>query len=128
MKSIFAGFDGKLLLLTFVATTQVLWPISAESDQSDRVPALGVGAGKHTGRGESTSASRPDSQALLRDAALAAAEGGMARTAPTRASFIANWQSVSGAAGYRLDVSRSSSFSDYVNGYQNLDLGSVTGR
>jgi elongation factor P hydroxylase len=46
--------------------------------------------------------------------------------APTRSSFMANWDSVNGATGYRLDVSTSSSFSSYVNGYHNLDVGNVT--
>jgi hypothetical protein len=40
--------------------------------------------------------------------------------------FIASWNSVSGATGYRLDVSTNSSFSSFVSGYQNLDLGNVT--
>src|SRR6266487_1608544 len=48
--------------------------------------------------------------------------------APTRSGFMASWDSVSGAIGYRLDVSTSSSFSSYVNGYRDLDVGNVTGR
>jgi outer membrane protein assembly factor BamB len=43
-------------------------------------------------------------------------------------SFTANWSSVSGATGYRLDVSTSSSFTSYVPGYQNLNVGNVTSR
>jgi len=35
---------------------------------------------------------------------------------------------VSGATGYRLDVSTSSSFTSYVPGYQNLNVGNVTSR
>jgi hypothetical protein len=35
---------------------------------------------------------------------------------------------VTGATGYRLDVSTSSTFSSYVSGYQNLDLGNVLSR
>jgi len=46
----------------------------------------------------------------------------------TRSSFMASWPSVSGAIGYRLDVSTSNSFSSYVNGYHDLDVGNVTGR
>jgi hypothetical protein len=46
--------------------------------------------------------------------------------APTRGGFTADWDSVNSATGYRLDVSTSSSFSSYVNGYQNLDVGNVT--
>lgn len=43
-------------------------------------------------------------------------------------SFTANWHSVSGATGYRLDVSPNSSFSTYVAGYQNLNVGNTTSR
>jgi N-acetylneuraminic acid mutarotase len=43
-------------------------------------------------------------------------------------SFTANWSSASGATGYRLDVSTNSSFSTYVPGYQNLNVGNVTSR
>jgi len=46
----------------------------------------------------------------------------------TTTSFTANWSSVSGATSYLLDVSTSSTFSSYVTGYQNLDVGSVTSR
>src|SRR5260370_289555 len=43
-------------------------------------------------------------------------------------SFTANWSSVSGATGYRLDVSTNSSFSTYIAGYQNLSVGNTTSR
>jgi Fibronectin type III domain len=46
----------------------------------------------------------------------------------TASSFTANWSTVSGATGYRLDVSRSSTFVNYVLGYQNLDVGNTTSR
>jgi hypothetical protein len=48
--------------------------------------------------------------------------------APTRSSFMATWDSASGAKGYLLDVSTSNSFSSYVDGYHDLDVGSVNGR
>ena len=48
--------------------------------------------------------------------------------APTRSSFMATWEPVSGAKGYRLDVSTSSSFTSYVSGHQDLDVGNVTSR
>jgi hypothetical protein len=47
---------------------------------------------------------------------------------PTRSTFMAGWEKVSGAIGYRLDVSTNSSFTSYVNGYQDLDVGNVTGQ
>jgi hypothetical protein len=46
----------------------------------------------------------------------------------TRSSFMASWENVSGATGYLLDVSTNDSFSDYVEGYHDLDVGNVTGR
>jgi len=45
----------------------------------------------------------------------------------TANSFIANWTAVVGVNGYRLDVS-TDSFNTYVPGYQDLDVGNVTGR
>src|SRR5262249_37166776 len=47
---------------------------------------------------------------------------------PTRSSFMGSWPSVSGARGYLLDVSTSDSFTSYVEGYHDLDVGNVTGR
>jgi hypothetical protein len=47
---------------------------------------------------------------------------------PTRSSFMATWDNVTDAKSYLLDVSTDSSFSDYVKGYHDLDVGNVTGR
>ncbi|HWX15161.1 MAG TPA: fibronectin type III domain-containing protein [Chthoniobacterales bacterium] len=52
----------------------------------------------------------------------------VAAIAPTRSSFMATWEPVSAATGYRLDVSTSSSFTSYVSGHQDLDVGNVTSR
>jgi hypothetical protein len=41
-------------------------------------------------------------------------------------SFTAHWSSVSVATGYRLDVATNNSFTNYLPGYQNLDVGNVT--
>lgn len=40
--------------------------------------------------------------------------------------FTANWNAVSGATGYYLDVSTSNNFSGFVSGYQNRDVNNVT--
>ena len=40
--------------------------------------------------------------------------------------FTATWSPVTGATGYRIDVSTSSSFSNFVSGYQSLNVGNVT--
>lgn len=41
---------------------------------------------------------------------------------------MATWEEVSGANGYLLDVSTNNSFSSYVEGYHDLDVGNVIGR
>ncbi len=46
--------------------------------------------------------------------------------APT--SFTANWGGVNHATGYRLDVATDSSCTNYVPGYQDLDVGNATSR
>ena len=42
--------------------------------------------------------------------------------------FTATWGSLSGATGYRLDVSADSSFGSFVSGFQDLDVGGATSR
>jgi len=56
------------------------------------------------------------------------AQGEIEIPAPTRSTFMASWPSVNGALGYMLDVSTSDSFSSYVDGYHDLDVGNVTAR
>ena len=53
-----------------------------------------------------------------------------AATNITNSGFTANWASVSGATGYRLDVATHHSFNNnsYVNGYRNLDVGNSASR
>lgn len=49
-----------------------------------------------------------------------------AASAISTAGFTANWGSVTGATGYVLDVSTSSSFASFVTGYKNLSVGTAT--
>src|SRR6266542_2661477 len=56
------------------------------------------------------------------------AQGEFEMPPPTRSTFMASWPSVNGATGYLLDVSTSNSFSSYVDGYHDLDVGNVIGR
>lgn len=46
----------------------------------------------------------------------------------TSYGFVANWKPAMPATGYRLDVSLNSSFSSYLAGYQNLDVGNTFSR
>jgi hypothetical protein len=88
------------------------------------VPApFAVGAGKHE--------TRADSQAALQfpnASEISAAIKTVSSAPPTRSSFMASWDDVADATGYLLDVSTSSLFSDYVDGYHDLDVGKVKGR
>jgi len=43
-------------------------------------------------------------------------------------SFRANWRSVNGATGYRVDVATNNSFTNYVTDYQNLNAGNALSR
>ena len=52
----------------------------------------------------------------------------IAASGVTSSTFRANWTAVSSGMGYRLDVSTSSSFGTFVNGYQNLDVGNVNSK
>jgi len=52
----------------------------------------------------------------------------LAATSVTASSFTANWSAVAGATGYRLDVSPSSTFSSFLGGYKDLDVGNVMTR
>jgi len=81
--------------------------------------------------GAATHETRADPEAALRfpNANEIAPEIELVSSAPpTRSSFMANWDNVTGATGYLLDVSTSSTFSSYVEGYHDLDVGNVTGR
>lgn len=46
----------------------------------------------------------------------------------TTSAFTANWAGVPEAAGYRLDVSTSSSFTSFLSGYNNLNVGTSLSR
>jgi hypothetical protein len=47
---------------------------------------------------------------------------------PTRTTLMANWDTIYDANGYLLDVSTDDSFSHYVDGYHDLDVGDSIGR
>jgi len=57
-----------------------------------------------------------------------AAPTALTATNVTTNSFAANWSSVGAATGYRLDLATDSSFTTYVPGYQDLDVGNTTSR
>ena len=82
--------------------------------------------GVHFSRATSD-AGEADTRAIAREMADAVA-GNIEQPVmtPTRSSLLAKWRAVSGATGYRLDVSTTPSFDSCVSGYQDLDIGNVT--
>lgn len=62
------------------------------------------------------------------DPAPIAAPVANAPTVVTASGFTASWAAATGATGYRLDVSTNSSFSAFVNGFQDIDVGAATSR
>jgi hypothetical protein len=80
--------------------------------------------------GAATHKTRAESEDLLQVPNLSerASDTEAISSPPTRSSFMASWDHVTGANGYLLDVSTSDSFSSYVEGYHELDVGKVTGR
>src|SRR5215470_18569459 len=88
-------------------------------------PEFAAVVGTHVTRADPESAVRLQSAPQI----PAQTEIGPAETPPaTRSSFMANWQRVRSAIGYRLVVSTDSSFSTYINSYHDLDVGNATGR
>jgi len=82
--------------------------------------------GVHLSRAKPDSG-EPDMGAIARETADAIA-GNIEQPVmtPTRSSFLAKWQPVSGATGYRLDVSTSLSFDSCVSTYRDRDVGNVS--
>ena len=50
----------------------------------------------------------------------------IAATNKTNVSFRANWNAVTGAAGYRLDVATDAAFTNFATGFENRDVTNVT--
>ena len=96
-------------------------PAASENQGPGALPVFTAMAGEHVSRAGAEVGSMY-SHRLVEEAISPVA------MASTRSSFLASWDSVSGATGYRLDVSISSSFSSYVSGYQGLDVGNATNR
>src|SRR5258708_5091798 len=82
-----------------------------------------IGSIRHETRGESQSSSElPNANEFRSESET------VSPPPPTRSSFMATWPGVTGAKGYLLDVSTSSSFDSFVDGYHDLDVGDATGR
>ena len=93
-----------------------------QNSSTGRSPAFEAGVATHETRIESQTVPEFPSATEI------PAPGEIEIPAPTRGSFMASWDSASEAISYLLDVSTNSSFSSYVDGYHDLDVGNVTGR
>src|SRR6266705_2928641 len=82
--------------------------------------------GRHVSHGDGEAGNQPSSD-LSHSSRLLEIESPQ-ETPPTRSSFMARWQRVPAAIGYRLDVATDPSFTRYIEGYRDLDVGNVTGR
>jgi hypothetical protein len=112
----------------FVCLVLGLAGIAGEHRTSAQTVASGasqfeIGAVRHETRAESqTSLELPNTNEFPSETET------VSPPPPTRSSFMAMWPSVTGAKGYLLDVSTSSSFDSFVDGYHDLDVGDATGR
>ena len=97
-----------------------------QNDNSDALPMFHPNAGTHVTSADSEGTL--DLQSMTEIPAQTTVEPSQISVPATRSSFMTDWQSVSGAIGYRLDVSTNASFSSYVSGYHDLDVGNITGR
>src|SRR5258707_6094908 len=98
---------------------------------NSNLPEQNVVSGTAFQPGAATHETRADSQAALQfpnAGEVAAGIETVSSAPPTRSSFMATWDNVTGAKSYLLDVSTTGSFSDYVDGYHDLDVGNVTGQ
>jgi hypothetical protein len=84
---------------------------SQEADRSE------AGAEVHETRAQSESSFQ-----LPNTSALSAESESVSPPPPTRSSFMVTWERVSGAKSYLLDVSTSSAFDSYVDGYHDLGI------
>ncbi len=81
-------------------------------------------AGSYTVLVSNTAGSATSNAAILTVAAAPAVPAAGAASNVTSGGFTANWSSAANATSYYLDVSTSSTFSTFVGGYQDLDMGS----
>jgi hypothetical protein len=93
-----------------------------QNSPAARSPPFEAGVATHETRIESQTVPEFPSATEMR------AQSEIEIPAPTRSIFMASWPSVNGALGYLLDVSTSDSFSSYVDGYHDLDVGNVAAR
>ena len=113
-----------------IFATGVALGLAALADDSNS-PEQNIASSTPLLRGRMATETRADSRTAMprpNTSEIDAGIGSVSSAPATRSSFMASWKGVTGANGYLLDVSTSDSFSTYVGGYHDLDVGNVTGR
>jgi len=119
--------------MTAAVTTMLVCAVAfltsehAIAQNLDKSPStLGLQGRVHFSRARSD-AGQGDPQAIARETEDAlAGKIEQPLMTPTRSSFLAKWQPVNGARGYRLDVSTTPSFDSCLTKYRDVDVGNVT--
>jgi hypothetical protein len=122
------GSVSYLRVCTFVCVLLALGSVVSDHGSLAQTAAPGasqfkIESGRHEARTESQSWLE-----LTNTNEFLPENGTISPPSPTRSSFMATWLGVAGAEGYLLDVSTSSSFDTFVEGYHDLEINSVTGR
>ena len=120
------------------------WQVSADGGKTwtkltDTAPYSGTATGTLTITGATAAMNGYQYQCLASNSAQSNVAStvaalsvvpGAASAAPGEAvissGFTVGWTSVTGATGYRLDVSTNSTFTSFISGYQNLDVENVS--
>jgi len=124
---IFFGADNKVYAFQLPGGTPTPTP-TATATATATSTATATPTATATSTPTATVAPSPTPTATSTPVPTPAAPQALKPTNVTPISFTANWSSVNGATGYRLDVSTNSTFVTYVPGYQNLDVGGTTSR
>src|SRR5256714_1534702 len=111
-----------LICAVVLAASQIGSAQSAQTNSDEPRPLVS----SHGSRGR-LDPGEANTQAIAREMAdTLAGNFEQAVMTPTRSSFLAKWKPVNGATGYRMDVSTSPSFDDYVGNYRDIDVGNAT--
>src|SRR6476661_4649978 len=124
---IYFGADNKVYAFRLPAGTPTPTP-TATATATATSTATATPTATATSTPTATVAPSPTPTATSTPVPTPAAPQALKATNVTTISFTANWSSVNGATGYRLDLSTNSTFVTYVPGYQNLDVGGTTSR
>src|SRR4051794_33176738 len=117
MKTNSGLMTARLVCAAVLFTSELAAAQSAETNGDATAALPGPLVSSHGSKGR-LDPREANAQAIARETANAlAGEIEEPVMTSTRSSFLAKWKPVSGATGYRMDVSTSPSFDDYVGNY-----------